>query len=190
MGMHFVAGTGAEVDDAQIEILACLRRQQRLPRHGTTREQRSVHGLGRDFGWFVYLHWSILLSGYRAYLASRGSVPASQCPCNGASGHGQMGLFQQPARAARFCASRASQASAIASTTLAHSSTGTSIMRPSRGTAAVPAATASAKTSRTRLLCATRSAVGVKAELTGATQLGSGQRTPFMPRFLASVAIR
>src|SRR6266849_7343698 len=86
MGMHFVAGTGAEVDDAQIEILACLRRQQRLPRHGTTREQRSVHGLGRDFGWFVYLHWSILLSGYRAYLASRGSVPASQCPCNGASG--------------------------------------------------------------------------------------------------------
>src|SRR3989441_2666453 len=39
--------------------------------------------------------------------------------------------------------------------TLAHSSTGTSIMRPSRGTAAVPAATAPAKTSRTRLLNAT-----------------------------------
>src|SRR6266478_3473233 len=31
MGVHFVTGTGAEVDDAQIEVVACLRRQQRLP---------------------------------------------------------------------------------------------------------------------------------------------------------------
>src|SRR3989442_8024153 len=66
MGVHFVPGPGAEVDDAQIEVVACLRRQQRLPRHGTTREQGSVHGLSRDLIGFVYLHWSILLSGYCA----------------------------------------------------------------------------------------------------------------------------
>src|SRR5439155_16847076 len=160
MSVHFVTRTRAEVDDAQIEVVARLRREQRLPRHRTTGEQGSVHGLSRDLAGFVYLHSSILLSRYRAFLVSR------------------------------FCASRASQASAMASTTFAHSSTGTSIMRPSRGTAAVPSATAPAKTSRTRLLCATSSAVGVKAALTGATQLGSGQRTPFIPRFLASVAIR
>ena len=54
--------------------------------------------------------------------------------------------------AACFSASRAAHASAVASTTIAHSSTGTSIMRPSSGTAAVPAATPAANASRTRLL--------------------------------------
>src|SRR4029453_10431721 len=57
MRVHFVPGTGAEVDDTQIEILARLRRQQRLPRHGTTGEQGSIDGLSRDFGGLVYLHW-------------------------------------------------------------------------------------------------------------------------------------
>src|SRR6266571_2196616 len=35
MGVHLVTGTGAEVDDAQIEVVARLRREQRLPRHRT-----------------------------------------------------------------------------------------------------------------------------------------------------------
>src|SRR6266850_8219614 len=112
VSVHFVTRPSTEVDDAQIEVVARLGREQRLPRHRTAGEQGSVHGLSWDLAGFVDLHSSILLSGYRAFLVSRGSVPASECPCNGAS-------------AARFCASRASQASAMASTTLAHSSTGT-----------------------------------------------------------------
>ena len=42
MGMHFVPGTGREVDDAQIEVVAHLRREQRLSGHSTAREQGSV----------------------------------------------------------------------------------------------------------------------------------------------------
>jgi hypothetical protein len=38
MGMHFVPGTGSEVDDAQIEIVAHFRREQRLSCHSTARE--------------------------------------------------------------------------------------------------------------------------------------------------------
>ena len=68
----------------------------------------------------------------------------------------------------------------MAITTLAHSSTGTSIMRPSRGTAAVPEATASAKT-HVCAYCRPPTAVGVNALFTGSTQLGWGQITPFMP---------
>src|SRR2546426_14349 len=88
VSVHFVTRTRAEVYDAQIEVVARLRREQRLPRHRTTREQGSVHGLSWDLAGSVYLHSSILLSGHRAFLVSRGSVPASQCACNGASGHG------------------------------------------------------------------------------------------------------
>src|SRR3954467_15601690 len=91
-------------------------------------------------------------------------------------------------QAAAFSASRLAHASAVSSTTIAHSSTGTSIMRPSRGTAAVPAATPAAKASRTRLFQLTSSAVGVNAAFTGATQLGYGQITPFMPELRAVVA--
>src|SRR3989454_10865285 len=147
MSVHFVTRTRAEVDDAQIEVVARLRREQRLARHRTTREQGSVHGLGWDLAGFMYLHSSILLSGVRAPRFSR------ECTCTSMSlqrsergrGHRHVPLLTPgpspcTARAARFCASRASQASTMASTTLAHSSTGTSIMRPSRGTAAVPAA--------------------------------------------------
>ena len=36
MGVHFVPRTGAEVDDGKIKVIAHLRRQQRLSRHGTT----------------------------------------------------------------------------------------------------------------------------------------------------------
>src|SRR6266478_4753878 len=85
MSVHLVARTRAEVADAQTEVVARLRREQRLPRHRTTGEQGSVHGLSWDLAGFMHLHSSILLSGYRAFLVSRGSVPASQCPCNGAS---------------------------------------------------------------------------------------------------------
>src|SRR3989454_7657259 len=77
MSVHFVTRPRAEVDDTQIEVVARLRREQRLPRHRTTGEQGSVHGLSRDLAGFVYLHWIILLSGYRAFLVSRRSVPAS-----------------------------------------------------------------------------------------------------------------
>src|SRR2546426_8907163 len=63
MSVHFVTRTRAEVDHAQIEVVARLRREQRLPRHWTTGEQGSVHGLSRDLAGFVYLHWIILLSG-------------------------------------------------------------------------------------------------------------------------------
>src|SRR2546425_9291530 len=85
MGVHFVAGTGGEVDDAQIEVVARLRRQQRLPRHGTTREQGCVYGLSRDLVGFVYLLWSILLSGYRAFLAYAHALSAA--PAGGALLH-------------------------------------------------------------------------------------------------------
>ena len=42
MGVHFVPGTGTEVDDTQIKVVAHLRREQRLSRHGTAREQGTV----------------------------------------------------------------------------------------------------------------------------------------------------
>ena len=42
MSVHFVSGTRTEVDDGKIEVIATLRRQQRLPRHVTTREQGTV----------------------------------------------------------------------------------------------------------------------------------------------------
>ena len=42
MGVHFIPSTGCEVDDAQIEVVAHLRREQRLSCHSTAREQGSV----------------------------------------------------------------------------------------------------------------------------------------------------
>ena len=42
MGVHFVPGTGCEVDDAQIKVVAHLRRDQWLSRHGTAREQGTI----------------------------------------------------------------------------------------------------------------------------------------------------
>src|SRR5262245_4810236 len=57
--VHLVARARAEVDDAQIEILARLRREQRLPRHRSSGEQRSVHRLRRDLARFVYLHGAL-----------------------------------------------------------------------------------------------------------------------------------
>src|SRR3989442_12801616 len=56
MSVHFVARTRAEVDDAQIEVVARLGREQRLPCHRTTGEQGSVHGLSWDLAGFVDLH--------------------------------------------------------------------------------------------------------------------------------------
>src|SRR5437899_6283972 len=84
MSVHLVTRTRAEVDDAQIEVVARLGREQRLPRHRTAGEQGSVHGLSWDLAGFVYLHLSILLSGDRAFLVSRGSIPACRArPNNG-----------------------------------------------------------------------------------------------------------
>ena len=42
MRVHFVPGTGTEVDDAQIKVVAHVRCEQRLARHRTTREQGTV----------------------------------------------------------------------------------------------------------------------------------------------------
>ena len=42
MRVHFVPGTGTEIDDTQIKVVAHLRREQRLSRHGTAREQGAV----------------------------------------------------------------------------------------------------------------------------------------------------
>src|SRR5882724_10161103 len=40
MSVHFVTRTRTEVDDAQIEVAARLRREQRLPRHRTSAVRR------------------------------------------------------------------------------------------------------------------------------------------------------
>src|SRR6266508_421180 len=56
MSVHFVTRTGAEVDNAQIEVVARLRREQRLPRHRTTGEQGGVHGLSWDLAGFMHFH--------------------------------------------------------------------------------------------------------------------------------------
>src|SRR5919109_141478 len=62
MGVHFVAGTGREVDDAQIEVVAHLRREQRLARHSTAREQGTTRGFCGNLVGFEYLrHGRILL---------------------------------------------------------------------------------------------------------------------------------
>ena len=42
MGVHLVPGTGTEVDDGKIKVIAHLRRQQGLSCHGTTREQGTI----------------------------------------------------------------------------------------------------------------------------------------------------
>ena len=42
MGVHFVPRAGTEVDDGKIKVVAHLRRQQRLSRHGTAREQGTI----------------------------------------------------------------------------------------------------------------------------------------------------
>ena len=42
MNVHFVSGAGAEIDDTKIEIVTHVRRQQRLSRHWTAREQRTI----------------------------------------------------------------------------------------------------------------------------------------------------
>src|SRR5262245_32973452 len=54
--VHLVTRTRAEVDDAQIEVLARLGREQRLARHRTAGEQGSVHRLSWNLARSVYLH--------------------------------------------------------------------------------------------------------------------------------------
>src|SRR6267142_576212 len=85
MSVHFVTRTRTEVDDAQIEVVARLGREQRLPRHRTTGEQGSVHGLSWDLAGFVYLHLSF---------SSQAIVPSSFL----ARVYPHLLLFQEPAR--------------------------------------------------------------------------------------------
>jgi hypothetical protein len=61
MGVHFVSGTSAEVDDGKIKVVATLRRQQRLSRHGTAREQGTIRWFRRNRVGFEYFHFYILL---------------------------------------------------------------------------------------------------------------------------------
>ena len=48
MDMHLVSCTSAEIHDGEIEVVAHLRRQQRLSRHGTPREQGTIRWFRRD----------------------------------------------------------------------------------------------------------------------------------------------
>ena len=48
MDVHFVPRTGTEIDDGKIKVVAHLRRQQRLSRHGTAREQGTIRWFCRD----------------------------------------------------------------------------------------------------------------------------------------------
>jgi len=62
MDVHFVPRTSTKVDDGKIEVVATLRRQQRLSRHGTAREQGTIRWFRRDRVGFEYLHLEHLLS--------------------------------------------------------------------------------------------------------------------------------
>src|SRR5262245_16639651 len=61
MDVHFVPCTNTKIDDGKIEVVTHLRRQQRLSRHGTAREQGSGHWLRGNCVGFEYLHCNILL---------------------------------------------------------------------------------------------------------------------------------
>src|SRR5215471_6465410 len=65
MDVHFVPRPGTEIDDGKIEVVAHLRRQQRLSRPGASCEQGTIRRFPRDRVGFEYFHWSILLSVYR-----------------------------------------------------------------------------------------------------------------------------
>jgi hypothetical protein len=56
MGVHLVAGTGTKINDGKIEVIAHLRRQQRLSRHGTAREQGGIRWFRGDCVGFEYFH--------------------------------------------------------------------------------------------------------------------------------------
>src|SRR5690349_22424541 len=56
VGVHLVPGARTEVDDAEVEILAGLRRQERLPGHRATGEQGRVDGFGGNLRGLVDLH--------------------------------------------------------------------------------------------------------------------------------------
>jgi hypothetical protein len=56
MDVHFVPRTGTEIDDGKIEVVAHLRRQQRLSRHGTAREQGTIRWFRGNRVGFKYLH--------------------------------------------------------------------------------------------------------------------------------------
>src|SRR5262249_1975724 len=83
--VHLVPRARAEIDDAQIEVLACLGREQRLPCHWTAGEQGSVHGLSWDLARSVHFHgafssWAIvsraLLAGVYLHLDIRATERA------------------------------------------------------------------------------------------------------------------
>src|SRR4029077_719027 len=61
MNMHLIPRTSAEINYGKIEVVAHLRRQQCLSRHGTAREQGTIRWFRGDRVGFDYLHGSILL---------------------------------------------------------------------------------------------------------------------------------
>src|SRR5262245_50550678 len=61
MDVHFVPCTNTEIDDGKIKVVAHLRRQQRLSRHGTAREQGTICWFRGNRVGFEYFHSSILL---------------------------------------------------------------------------------------------------------------------------------
>src|SRR6516162_9585053 len=79
MDVHFVPRTGAEIDNGKIKVVAHLRRQQRLSRHRTAREQGTIRWFRGDRVGFDYLHGSILLlvSGSLRTLALDARIPHS-----------------------------------------------------------------------------------------------------------------
>jgi hypothetical protein len=56
MSVHFVPGAGAEIDHGKTKVFTHLRRQQRLSRHGTAREQGTIRWFRRDRVGFEYFH--------------------------------------------------------------------------------------------------------------------------------------
>ena len=56
MNMHLIPCTSAEIHYGKIEVVAHLRRQQCLSRHGTAREQGTIRWFRRDGVRFKYLH--------------------------------------------------------------------------------------------------------------------------------------
>jgi hypothetical protein len=55
MGVHFVSGTSTEIDDGKIEVVATLRCQQRLSRHGTVNKELFADSAGISSGLSTFI---------------------------------------------------------------------------------------------------------------------------------------
>src|SRR5262245_34910397 len=79
MDVHFVPCTNTEVDDGKIEVVAHLRRQQRLSRHGAAREQGTICWFRGNRVGFEYLHCNILLPVSSSCFSRSRSSNRSRC---------------------------------------------------------------------------------------------------------------